>query len=340
MADSSDASPAERLQRLLSGAWITQALYVTAELGLVALAAERPHDLEGLARATGCRERSLGQLLAALVALDILAVDAEGRYTPTETGDLLRPGHPGTLHSWTLWWGRELWPIWGELGTSVRTGEGARGRLSLGGGFGHLEDGERVGVFHRAMAELTRRTIPHILAAYPFQDGETVVDVGGGYGELLGAILVRLPRARGVLLEHGSALPGARARFEGLGVADRCELVAGDFFTDVPDDADRYVLKHVLHDWPDQDAGRLLSACRRAMRPGARLVIIEHVVPADGIPDEGLAHLDLTMLVAHGARERKLAELQRLLGAAGLEVARVVDIDEPMRLIEAVPARA
>lgn len=338
--ESAAAQPAERLQECLTGNWTTQAIYVAAELGLADLLAERSRTSAELATLTGSHEPSLRRLLRALTAIGVCRAGRSGSFELAPMGALLRADATDSLRSWTLWWGRSLWQAWGNLLHSVKTGESARAMLTGTQGFDHLaQDPEAAAVFYQATVELSRLAAPAILAAYDFSGLARIVDAGGGYGELLAWILRANPSTTGVLFELPQAMAGARRHLEQEGVADRCEIVAGDFFTEVPAGADAYLLKSVLHDWNDERAGRILAACRRAMGQHARLVLVEQMLPElEGVlPERGLAVSDLTMLVAHGAGERTASELGALLHSAGFAVRRTIPAGATLHILEAIP---
>jgi SAM-dependent methyltransferase len=196
-------------------------------------------------------------------------------------------------------------------------------------------------VFNQAIVELTRLSSASIVASYDFSGPKRIVDVGGGYGQLLATILRANPAATGVLFDLPHALDGARRHFEKEGLAGRCAFVAGDFFEAVPNSGDVYLLKSVIHDWNDERGTQILVNCCRAMAPGARLLLIEQVLPdrLDASPaHQALSRGDLTMLVAHAACERTEADHRRLLNAAGLAVARTLPAGPTtFSIIEALP---
>jgi ubiquinone/menaquinone biosynthesis C-methylase UbiE len=179
-----------------------------------------------------------------------------------------------------------------------------------------------------------------VVAAYDFGGLGRLVDVGGGHGILLGAILRSAPDLHAVLVDQPAVVEEARRRLIAEGVADRCQLVPGDFFAEVPAGADAYVLSRVLHDWTDDDARRVLTACRAAMGPGSRLLIVEAILPEGAADQPAVIRMDLHMLVLLGARERTEAEFRRLLARAGFEVRRVVPTRSPagVSVIEAAPS--
>jgi hypothetical protein len=331
--------PAMRLQACLTAAWTTQAVYVAAELGLADLLAARPCTGAELAAATNSHEASLRRLLRALSAIGFCHSAPGDAFELASMGTLLRSDSADSLRAWALWWGRSLWPAWGHLLHSVRTGASARELVSGTHGFSHLEnDPGAAAIFYQATVELSRASAPAILAAYDFSGFRRIVDVGGGYGELLSWILRSNPSATGVLFELPQAVAGARRHLEHLGLAGRCETVEGDFFKQIPPGADAYLLTSVLHNWNDEPAGRILMECRRAMGENARLILVEQVLTRESeVLERPLALSDLTMLVAHGAGERTRKELEALLHTAGLAVTRVIPAGGSLHIIEAVP---
>jgi ubiquinone/menaquinone biosynthesis C-methylase UbiE len=190
------------------------------------------------------------------------------------------------------------------------------------------------------MAGRSDQEAADVVAAYDFTELSTVVDVGGGRGVLLAAILASAANAHGVLLDREAAVPAARTHLESLGLAGRTNCVAGDFFAEVPAGGDAYVLSRVLHDWDDADAGRILATCRRAMAPGSRLLIVESILPERALDRPAAIRMDLHMLLLLGARERTESEFRQLLERHQFQPQRVVMTDSPAGLgvIEATPA--
>jgi len=285
----------------------------------------------------------LHRLLRALATIEICRELDDGAFEITPMGTLLRTDAPQSLRSWTIWWAHHLSPVWDRLLDSVKTGRSARALLAGTEGFAHLDrDPDMAALFNRAMAELTRLTADSVVQAYGFSGLTRIVDVGGGYGELLAAILTANRSASGVLFDLPHAIAGGRRRLEEAGLAGRCEFVAGDFFEAVPGGGDAYVLKHVIHDWNDEHGARILESCRGAMASDARLLLVEQILPDRLVASSthrSAARSDLTMLVAHAAGERTEAEFRRLLGAAGFRVARVVPAGGLLGVIEALPRR-
>ena len=189
------------------------------------------------------------------------------------------------------------------------------------------------------MAGRAAQEAEDVVAAYDFGALGRLVDVGGGRGVLLATILRAAPALAGTLLDREAVIPMARQHLETAGLADRVELVAGDFFAALPAGADAYLLSRVLHDWDDDDAARILTACRRAMTATSRLLVVEAVLPERARDAPAAIRMDLHMLLLFGALERTEAEFRQLLGGAGLEVAQVVPTGSPagLSIIEATP---
>lgn len=338
---------AEKLLGMVHASWMSQVICVAAELGVADLLAGEGARIDDLARATGCPAPTLQRLMRALSSLGLCRA-REGEthetyetYELTAMGALLRADAPDSIRSWAIWWGRHLWPVWGQLGHSIRTGESARKHLTGATGFAHLErDAALADLFNSAMAELSRGVAQAVVRGYDFSRMKRIVDVGGGQGELLEAIVAANPGLYGVVFDLPHAIDSARRTLARSQAAHRCEVVAGSFFDGVPQGADAYLLKSVIDDWDDERAGVILANCRRAMMPDARLLLIEPLLPADmgASPfHQAMARVDLNMLVTHGAAERTEAQLRALLDGAGLRVARIIATTTTYNIIEAAP---
>jgi hypothetical protein len=324
--DEAAESPSAALLRLVNGYQVSQAIHVAATLGLADRLADGPQTSDDLAAATDTHPPALYRLLRALASVGILREEAHRRFALTPLGDGLRSDAPESLAAWAAFVGRPYgWQAWAHLPHSVQTGENAF-RHAHGVGIweyraAHPEEGA---VFDQAMVGLSRRISAGVLRAVDFGRFRTVVDVGGGHGGLLAAILAAHPAPRGILFDQPHVLAGAEPTLRSAGVADRCRLVAGSFFEAVPDGADAYVLKSILHDWEDDEAVAILRVCRRAIGSDGALLLVERVV---GPPNEGAPakFSDLNMLVGPGGRERTSDEFGQLLAAAGFQLVRVAD---------------
>jgi hypothetical protein len=330
---------ARQLHRLITGHQVAQAVHVAARLGISDLLADGPRSAAELAEATGAEARSLGRLMRVLVALGLFADVGGERFASTELGDAFRSDAPRSVGGWARMVGRPFhWLAYGELEHCIRTGESgfvtAHGVPLWDYLTAHPEEQE---LFDGAMTAISRSVADSVVEAFDFGRFGTVVDVGGGRGMLLAAILARHPSLDGVLFDRPEVVARAREILAAAGVAERCDVVGGSFFEAVPENGDVYILKAVIHDWPDAEAVEILRTCRRAMPPHGRLVLVEQVL--DLAPDAVRTALsDLTMLVMASGQERTADEYGALLAAAGFDLTRTIPTGGDVFLIEAAPA--
>jgi hypothetical protein len=328
------------LLQLASGSWIGQAVHVAAKLGIADLLEDGPKSPATLAEATGAHAGTLHRLLRALASLGVFAEDADGRFALTSLAEGLRTNAPGSLRAYAIMMGEDWhWRAWGELLNAVRTGQPAFEHVFGCHMFSYFgEHPEAARVFDAAMTSRTGQETAAVIAAYEWPASATIVDVGGGQGALLAAILARNPDVHGVLFDMPHVIAAARGLIEEAGLADRCELAAGDFFERVPAGGDLYLLKRVVHDWDDERASAILRSCRAAMGDRSRLLVIEHILPPGNAPSWGKL-LDLQMLVlTPGGRERDEAGFRALLASTGLRLERIIPAGPTASLIEAVLA--
>jgi SAM-dependent methyltransferase len=321
------AATRSKLHRLINGYQVSQALHVLTALGIPDRLADGPRSSQELAAVVGARESALYRLLRAVAAIGVLEELPGRRFMLTELGEGLRSGVPGSLADWAAFIGRRYcWAAWSRLIDGVRTG-GHAFRLEHGTDpwtYRQLHP-EEVPIFNRAMNSLSRQVVDSLVAAYDFSRFQTVVDVGGGGGALVAAILGQFPGVRAVLFDLPHVVADARGFIEKAGIAGRCELVGGSFFERVPSGGDAYLLKSVLHDWYDEDVERILKVCHAAMRPGAVLLVLERLLAP---PNEGAEgkFSDLNMLVAPGGRERTREEWDAVLRAGGFKLQGVTPV--------------
>ena len=341
--------PRLQLTRLILSLWAPQSIHTAAALGIPDLLANGPRGSDELARAAGANPGALYRLMRALVALDLCTQTEDGAFALTPMGDLLRSDSPDSARSWALLMGgRYVWHGWECLVDCVRTGQPAPKLLGEKETFEAMAaDPEGAAIFYKAMLEVTRQAVEAIIKAYDFSGVRTMVDVGGGYGALLAAILAAYPEARGKVFDLPHCQEGATRLLAESGVAGRAEFLAGSFFESVPAGADTYILKSVIHDWDDEQSLTIFKKCRAAMperlerKDGARLLLIEPTVPervGSSSHDGVIVGSDLNMLVMTGGRERTEAEFRALLETAGLRIERIV-LAPPtaFSVIEALP---
>jgi len=338
--DRSDPPGASKLFDIIGASWMSQAVYVAAELRIADLLAGGPRRVDELAKAAECHAPSLARLMRGLASLGICVEREDGRFDLTAIGSLLRSDAQDSLRSWAIVWGKLQWPVWGNLLHSVRTGESAR-KLVLGTeGYEHLaRDADAAAMFNRAMTEITRFVAREVARVYDFSGARRIVDIGGGYGELLATILKAHPKARGVVVDLPHASEGAKLYASEAGVAERCEFVAGDFFESVPPGGDAYLLKSVLHNWNDEKSAVILGNCRRSMSRGAKLLLVERIPPARmcvSPAHQAVARSDLNMLIGSGGLERNEDELRNLLGSAGFTPGKIFPTTTDYSVIEGV----
>lgn len=337
-----DLDPATRLWQLINSNWITQGIYVFAELRLGDQLAGGPKTSQDMARAVGVHAPSLHRLLRALTTIDICKEQEDGSFELTASGSLLRSDHDQSMRSWALFTGGYQWPIWGHLVDSIQTGESARKMLTGTKEFEHLErDPAVAALFNQTMVELTRLISREVVQSYDFSQFNRIVDVGGGYGGLLTAVLQENPEIHGVLfdLQHASEI--AQQRINELGLSHRCEFLAGNFFESIPGKMDAYLLKSIIHDWDDDHSELILKNCKNAMPTHGKLLLIDRILPDKldvSAEHQIMVRSDLTMLIGPGGRERTKAEFQRLFEVAGFRLQRIFPLKYSFSLIEGVPA--
>jgi hypothetical protein len=303
---------------------------------------EGPRRVEDLARTTRAHAPSLTRVLRLLASAGLFTEGADGRFALTPIGARLRAEVPGSMRAAALLFGGITQQAWGDLVHSVETGEPAFRRVFGVEPFDYMaQHPDEAANFDAAMADFTKHIAAAVAAAYDFSPFRRIVDVGGGNGTLLAGILRSVPTLEGVLFDLPQVADRAVAPMRELGLADRCEIIGGDFFKAVPAGGDAYVLKHVIYDWNDDHATAILRTCRRAMGAEAKLLIFEGVYPPridQSEESRNAAANDVNMLVCAGGRQRSEAEFQRLFEAAGLRLTRILPTQTPVKVIEGIPA--
>ena len=330
-------SPNAALLRMIRGFQVSQMIYVAAKLGIADLLANGAKNIDEIAAATGTHAPSLHRLLRALASQGIFAEDAEGQFGLTPMAEPLRSDAPDSLRAVTLYTcDPSFQDVWGELLHSVQTGEtGFQHLYGMGAWAFRQEHPELNAYFNAYMTSLTTIDSAGIAEDYDFSGIETLVDVGGGQGALIAAILKANPTMRGVVFDQPHVVAGAENLLAAAGVLDRTEVVGGDFFVDMPEGKDCYILKSIIHDWDDDDSIAILKNCREAIRPDGKLLLFEFVIPPGNSPHPG-KQSDINMLVAPGGQERTEAEYRVLLEKAGFRLTRIVPLQSGKSLVEGV----
>jgi hypothetical protein len=334
--------PGAQLIQLTSGGYVAQAISVAARLGIPDALGGAPSSSADLARAVGAHGPTLYRLLRALADYGIVAETERDRFLLTPMGSLLRSDVSGSMRGWAIMVGMPFHrAAWTGLYESVRTGEPAFARVHGVDLFGYLAgDPDDAAVFDAAMESVSSNFLVSVLDAYDVTPFPTIVDVGGGTGTLLAAALGASPRSRGILFDTPEVLRRAPTVLDAAGVADRCDLVPGDFFRSVPANGDLYVLSNIVHDWDDDAAVRILRRCREAMNADSRLLLVELVLPDDLAPSPAkLFDLEMLALTPNG-RHRTGDEYRALAEKADLQVTTVApaNLGSPASFVEAQPA--
>jgi len=331
-----ERAAAAAVLKMIWGVHMSRAVYVVAALGIVDLLAGGPMTAAQLAQATQAHEESLYRVLRLLASLGVLTEHDHRSFTLTILGERLRADVPASMRSWAMLVDcgggmRSFEPI-------IETVKSGKPGLDIAYGMGLFEflaaHPDQAQQFQAAMSERTAAFAPSVAAGYDFSPMRTVADIGGGKGTLLAAILRAHGHLRGILFDRPSVVADAAGVLQAEGVADRCEIVPGDFFQGVPDGVDGYILANVLHDWNDADSVRILGACRRAMAKDGRVLIVERLMPDDPADAVPVLLSDLTMLVVTGGKERTNAEYGQLLADAGMSLASVQPVAPPYGVIE------
>jgi hypothetical protein len=313
-------------------------LYVAAKLGIADLLADGSKPIEELAAVTGTQAPALSRVLRALVSVGVFTQDAQHRFALTPRAALLRTDVPGSLWSMAVYWGSPwIWCAWSQLLEGVRTGQTAFDLVHGVPFFTYLEQHpEAAAVFNQYMGERGDYRHTALAAAYDFSGMHLVIDVGGGHGAALSAILQANPALRGVLFDLPPVAAGAQDHLAAAGVADRCDTVGGDFFAAVPAGGDAYLLSGVLHDWDDERALQILRNCRRVMAGHSKLLVQELIMPEGNAPSPAKL-VDVMMLTFLGGQQRTEAEFRTLYAKAGFQLTRVMPTPSGDCIIEGVP---
>jgi hypothetical protein len=318
--------------------WNAAAISAAAKFGIADQLESGPKTTQELASLLNLHEDSLYRVLRALAGLGIFHEGENRTFSQTPLSDVLRTNaKPSLRYAATMmidhWQARSVQGIC----STIENGRAAVANI-LGAGLfeylrGHPDEAFN---FNRGMTDLSSGEAPAVLATYDFSGFERIVDVAGGAGGLLAAILASTPKLRGTLFDQPSVIEQAKsdAILEPFG--DRCELVGGDFFEAVPAGADAYIMKHIIHDWDDERAEIILTNCRRAMKPGGKLLVVDRVIDPPNAPDPK-KFFDVAMMLMPGGRERSEPEWKTLYAAAGFRVTRIVPTPAPHSVIEGVP---
>lgn len=321
--------------QMIAGFWVSRSVYAAATLGISDLLAE-PKSAEQLASETGTSARPLYRLLRALASVGVYRERTDGKFESTPLSDTLKTGENSLRFTAMSELGVSHYGPWGELMHSLKTGQPAFDRvfgMPVFEWFGKNPD--RAEIFNRSMTELTSIVEPAVLEAYDFSGCGTIVDVGGGHGTQLAGILQKHRSLRGIVFDAPNVVAGAPAKLAEFGVADRCTTASGDFFKSVCPGGDTYMMKHIIHDWDDDRCRTILRHCHQHMKPGAKVLIVDQVLPEGNEPSLG-KFSDLLMMIMPGGLERTANEFKLLLESSGFALSRIVPTKSPVSVVEGV----
>ncbi len=324
--------------QLLNGICVAGAIAGLAQLAIPDLVEHGPKSADELAREVGADPRALYRLMRATASVGVLSEGPDGKFSETPMSAVLRSNANPSLRGFAIMHGTE-WHArgWAKLDYCVKTGKQAIEEVYGVPIFQFFEQHpEESQLFNQAMSDLSMLDSPAVAEAYSFSGIHSLVDVGGGHGLLLATILARNPHLKGTLYEVPHVVEGAR-NGPLKPVMDRCTLASGDMFSSVPAGADAYIMKHIIHDWPDDVCIEILKACRKAVNPGGKLLVVDNVI----LPGNDFApgkFLDIQMLIFPGGRERTEKEFRDLFAAAGWRLTRVIPTAVPESIVEGVPA--
>ena len=331
--------PPVALLQMMTGYFVSKSVYVAAKLGIADHLVDGPASAEELAAATGTDAPSLYRVLRALASVGVFAETTDEQFALTPLSSLLRSGTPDSLRALATTYNEEMYRAWGDMLYTVRTGKPAFEREFGMTPFEYFgAHPEARAIFDEAMVSWTHQLTDAVIAAYDFSPFATVVDVGGGQGALLAAILQHYPSARGILFDLPPVVDSAEGFLTKQGVAERCTRVGGDFFATVPADGDAYILAQILHDWDDEHCVTILRQVRQAIPEQGKLLVVELVLPTEKNEPFFGKWLDLHMMVLLGARERTAEQYGELFRAAGFALSRVAPVATGQSVVEAVPA--
>ena len=339
-AGAQEMEMALKMVGMISGFWVSRVVYIAAKLGLADILKDGAKTAQEVAEETNTHAPSLYRVMRALAGAGVLAEDEEKRFSLTPLGATLRSDAPVSLRALaTSELGEVHYPSWGALLHTVKTGERAFDHVfgtDCWDYFGKHPEYARI--FNQSMTEVSRIVAPAVARAYDFSPFKKIVDLGGGHGSLMTAILKANPELKGVVMDAPQVVAGAKERIEAEGLAERCEAVAGNFFEAVPEGADAYIMKHIIHDWDDAEAIAILKNCRKALKDGGKVILVEAVIPKSNEAPSMATFGDLVMMLIPGGRERTAEEFAAIFAAAGFRMERIIPTESPMSVIEAVAA--
>ncbi len=331
----------QHVMQIGTGYIASTALYIAARLKIADRLVIGPKSVAELAAETGANEDALYRVLRLLAMVAIFTETEPRTFANNLPSKMLVSGERGSAYDMALWMSDPFhFRVYAEAMHSVMTGQPAIEKATGVPVFEyfprHPEESE---IFNNAMTAFSAFVIPAALDAYDFSGIDTLVDVAGGHGQVLISVLQRYPNMRGILFDLPHVIKGALPRIPAAGVEGRLATQTGDFFAAVPPGGDAYIMKHIIHDWDDDRALKILENIKKAMKPGGRVILLESVLlPGSTQPDFGKV-IDIEMLLMPGGKERTEEEFRALFARAGFKLARIVPTQSPLSVIEGRPVQ-
>ena len=321
-------SPAQMMQ-MITGFWISCCIYNAAKLDIADLVGSEPQTAEQLAEAVHADAPSLYRVLRALAGVGIFTENERGEFSNTPLSETLKNDVPGSMKAMAIAQLGDHYAAWGNLLYTIKTGKTSFDKVDGMPVWKYYETHPEEGVnFMKAMTGATVAAINNIIPMYDFSSFKTIVDVGGGNAAFLMAVLDIAKGAKGIVFDEEYVIVETEKEIAAKGFANRCSTTAGDFFDQVPAGEDAYILKHILHDWDNDQSTRILNNCSKAMAPGSKILVIEAVIPEGNAPHPG-KFMDINMMAMTGGRERTEKEFAALFAKAGLKISRVIHANSP-----------
>jgi copper chaperone CopZ len=338
MAEQKQGPPPEaKMMHLMFGAYVSGAVSCVAQLGIADILEGGPKSAAELASEVKADPTALYRLMRATASVGVFAEGPDGKFSQTPESAVLRSNANPSLRAMAIMHGHE-WHMrgWEQLEYCVKTGKTAIEKVYGTPIFEYFKQHPKEAqVFNDAMTSFSMMDSPAVVDAYSFEGIHSIVDVAGGHGLLLAKILDRHAGMRGTLYDLPEVMEGAK-HGPLKNVMDRCTLQSGDMFSSVPAGADAYIMKHIIHDWPDDRCVSILKACRKSVNAGGKLLVVDSVIQPgnDFAPGK---FLDLQMLIVAGGRERTEKQFREIFDASGWKLSRVIPTKVPDSVIEGVP---
>lgn len=336
-----ERSPVMALNQMITATWVSQCIYVAATLGIADLLKDGARSVDDLAQTTDVQAYPLYRVLRALASVGIFTEVAPQQFALTEMAEYLRSDVPMSLRYISMMLSDKWhWNAWGDVLHVVKTGQPAMQHLyQVENTFEFLSKNAESGdIFNTAMVGWAETVHTASVDAYDFSGINTIVDIAGGYGTLIAAILNAYPHMHGILFDQPHVVATAKELLTNRGVADRCTTIGGNFFESVPFGGDVYIMSHILHDWGDHECVKFLKNIRQVMPAHGKLLVVDQVVPAGNTPHFSKLMDTCMMIMYIAGKERTEAEFRQLFEASGFQLNRIIPTASPMSVLECVCA--